>query len=64
MGNLNNLKVIAALAAGVLAGTALGLLFAPAKGQDTRRTLLNGAKDIAENLKQKIRNEGIETKTI
>jgi gas vesicle protein len=58
---MNNLKVIAAIAAGVLAGAALGLIFAPAKGKDTRNQLLNGAKDLADNLKKKIRNEAVET---
>jgi gas vesicle protein len=62
MENTNNLKIIAALAAGLIGGTAIGLLLAPAKGSDTRSKLLNGAKDIAENFKKKINNESVEAK--
>jgi gas vesicle protein len=66
MENQNSLKVIAALAAGALAGTVLTLLFAPAKGSDTRKRILKTAKDISENLKQKIggENTGINGKTV
>jgi gas vesicle protein len=56
----NNLKVIVALAAGVLAGTALGFLLAPAKGSDTRKRVLNDVKDIAGKLKKKTHDEGVE----
>jgi len=64
MSNTNSLKVIAAIAAGVVAGAALGLIFAPAKGEDTRSKLLNGAKDMADNLKKKIRHEAVETNVL
>lgn len=60
IGTMNNLKVIAAVTAGVLAGAALALIFAPAKGNETRSKLLNGAKDIAGNLKRQITHESIE----
>jgi gas vesicle protein len=60
MMNTNNGKMIVALAAAVLAGTALGLIFAPAKGEDTRSKLTDGAKEIAGNLQKRIRNEANE----
>jgi gas vesicle protein len=56
MENRDNLKVVAALVAGAVVGTVLGLLFAPAKGKDTRRKVWDGAKEIAVDLKDKIRN--------
>jgi gas vesicle protein len=56
MENQNNLKVVAALLAGAVAGTVLGLLFAPARGKDTRKKVWDGAKEIAVDLKEKIRN--------
>jgi gas vesicle protein len=57
----NNAKMIAAIAAAVLAGTVLGLIFAPAKGQDTRQNFAGGAKDLAEKLKKKISNKTADT---
>ena len=58
MENSNDtVKVISALIVGVLAGAALALLFAPDKGSNTRNRIIGGAKDLADDLKKKMRSE-------
>ena len=57
MENSNNLKVVAALVAGALAGTALALLFAPATGSDSRKKISNSVKGLKENIKSRMRHE-------
>lgn len=43
----NNSKMIVAIAAGVAAGTVLGILFAPDKGADTRKEINDQIKKLA-----------------
>ncbi|MBC7864688.1 MAG: YtxH domain-containing protein [Bacteroidia bacterium] len=55
----NSGKIIGALLLGAVVGVSMGILFAPDKGSETRKKMFNGAKDLADNLKEKIR-EGAE----
>lgn len=58
MENLNDTgKVIGALLVGALIGAAAGVLFAPGKGSDVRNKLVTGAKDLADDIKQKMNEE-------
>ena len=52
----NNGKIILALFAGAFAGAAMGVLFAPAKGEETRKQLSGSAKRTADALKEKVKN--------
>lgn len=48
-------KIILAALAGAAVGTVLGILFAPAKGSETRRQMMDAADDLAETLKDKVK---------
>ncbi len=50
----NTGKIITAVAAGAAAGAILGILFAPAKGSETRQKLNDQGKKIANSVKDKL----------
>lgn len=53
MGNSNNGKLIAALLTGAAIGGALGILFAPDKGSDTRKKIADKSNDLTGAVKEK-----------
>jgi gas vesicle protein len=53
----DNSKVVVALLAGLAAGAALGILFAPDKGSDTRDKLGQSLKDFGDSIKEKAAEE-------
>jgi gas vesicle protein len=46
----NNGKLLGALLIGAAIGAALGILFAPAKGDETRRKISDKARDLTDDL--------------
>ncbi|WEK19261.1 MAG: YtxH domain-containing protein [Candidatus Pedobacter colombiensis] len=53
----DNSKVLVGLLVGLAAGTALGLLFAPEKGSETRDRLSQSLKDLGDSIKDKAADE-------
>jgi gas vesicle protein len=48
----DNTKVVVALLAGLAAGAALGILFAPEKGSETRDKLSESLKDLGDSIRE------------
>jgi gas vesicle protein len=53
----DNTKTAIALLAGLAAGAALGLLFAPEKGTETRDKLSDSLKNLGDSIKEKAAEE-------
>lgn len=53
----DNSKTVVALIAGLAAGAALGVLFAPDKGDETRDKLSQSLKDLTDTVKDKAAGE-------
>lgn len=51
----NTAKILTAIAAGVVTGALLGILFAPDKGSETKRKINKRGKKIAEDIKGQFR---------
>ena len=53
----DNTKVVVALLAGIAAGAALGILFAPERGTETRDKLSDSLKNLGDTIKETASNE-------
>jgi gas vesicle protein len=53
----DNTKVLAAMLAGLAAGVAIGILFAPDKGSDTRDKLTDSLKNLGDSIKDRAADE-------
>ena len=50
----NSSKILIALGTGMAVGGLLGLLFAPDKGSETRKKIVDAEKKISEKVKEKV----------
>ncbi len=50
-------KMVLAALVGAAAGAAIGILFAPHKGSKTRKMIVNRAKDMADDVRMKLKDE-------
>ncbi|WP_316757662.1 YtxH domain-containing protein [Pedobacter aquatilis] len=55
----NNSKTVVALLAGLAAGAALGILFAPSKGEETQDRLSQSLRDLKDRILDKAK-EGVD----
>src|ERR1700744_2189972 len=53
----DNSKIVVALVAGLAAGAALGILFAPGKGDETRDKLSESLKNLGDSIRETAANE-------
>ena len=53
----DNSKVLIALLAGIAAGAALGFLFAPERGEETRDKLNDSLKNLSDSIKDRAADE-------
>lgn len=51
---MNSGKALLGVLAGIAAGAALGVLFAPEKGSNTRRKIVKKGEDLANNINKKL----------
>jgi gas vesicle protein len=61
---MSTTKILLGFLAGAVAGAAIGILFAPDKGSETRRKIVDESQDLADNLKGKFNNlvDGVKEK--
>ncbi len=53
----DNSKILAAMLAGLAAGAAIGILFAPEKGSETRDKLNDSLKNLGDSIKDRAADE-------
>jgi gas vesicle protein len=59
----NNSKILLALLGGLAVGAAVGILFAPDKGSETRKKIKDSAEDLADKVKSKAKTMASDIKS-